>query len=90
VGKIDNGIVAVTSLWADARVYYPLDVVPYTTAGRLPKGKQDPAFRTKPQLALALVERARARGIPFRAVVADSAYGENLARLGAGRAALPR
>ena len=40
--------------------------------------------------ALALVERARARGIPFRAVVADSAYGENLARLGAGRAALPR
>ncbi|CAA9353501.1 MAG: Mobile element protein, partial [uncultured Gemmatimonadaceae bacterium] len=78
VGKIDNGIVAVTSLWADARVYYPLDVEPYTTAARLPRGKQDPAFRTKPQLALALVERARARGIPFRAVVADSAYGDNL------------
>ena len=78
VGKIDNGIVAVTSLWADARVYYPLDFEPYTTAGRLPQGKQDPAFRTKPQIALALVERARATGIPFRAVVADSAYGENL------------
>ncbi len=33
VGKIDNGIVAVTSLWADARVYYPLHVEPYTPAG---------------------------------------------------------
>ncbi|CAA9308499.1 MAG: Mobile element protein [uncultured Gemmatimonadaceae bacterium] len=78
VGKIDNGIVAVTSLWADARVYYPLHVAPYTTAGRLPHGKQDPAFRTKPQIALALVDRAHAAGVPFRAAVADSAYGDNL------------
>lgn len=77
VGKIDNGIVAVTSLWADARVYYPLDVEPYTPARRLEGGKQDLGFRTKPQIALGLVERARRRGIPFRAVVADSAYGDN-------------
>jgi len=77
VGKIDNGVVAVTSLWADARVYYPLHVVPYTPAGWFERGKQDPAFRTKPQLARALVERARAAGVPFRAVVADSAYGDN-------------
>jgi len=77
VGKIDNGIVAVTTLWADARVYYPLHVEPYTPAGRLERGKQDPAFRTKPQIALDLVRRARAAGIPFRAVVADSFYGEN-------------
>ena len=40
VGKIDNGIVAVTSLWADARVYYPLHVEPYTPAGRLDGGKR--------------------------------------------------
>jgi SRSO17 transposase len=77
IGKIDNGIVAVTTLWADARVYYPLHVAPYTPAGRLERGKQDPAFRTKPQIALALVRRARAAGIPFRAVVADCFYGEN-------------
>lgn len=77
VGKIDNGIVAVTSLWADARVYYPLHVEPYTPAHWFEGGKQDVAFRTKPQIALALVERARALGIPFRAVVADSAYGDN-------------
>jgi SRSO17 transposase len=77
VGKIDNGIVAVTSLWADARVYYPLHVEPYTPARWFEGDKQDPAFRTKPQIARALVERARALGLPFRAVVADCAYGDN-------------
>ena len=41
------------------------------------QGQQDPAFRTKPQLALELMHAARAAGIPFRAVVADSLYGEH-------------
>jgi hypothetical protein len=41
------------------------------------RGKNDPAFRTKPQIALALVEQAVAAGIPFRAVVADCFYGEH-------------
>ena len=77
VGKIDNGIVAVTTLWANAQRYYPLHVVPYTPECRLPGGKQDPAFRTKPQLALALVEQAIAAGILFQAIVADCAYGDN-------------
>jgi SRSO17 transposase len=77
VGKIDNGIVAVTSLWAHEQRYYPLHVAPYTPECRLPGGKHDPAFRTKPQLALALIERAQALGIPFEAIVADSAYGDN-------------
>src|SRR6266480_5830420 len=56
IGKVDNGIVAVTSLWADERVYYPLHVRPYTPAPRLPLGKKDASFRTKPQLALKLIE----------------------------------
>jgi len=77
IGKTANGIVAVSSLWADERVYYPLQVRPYTPASRLAGGKQHPAFRTKPQLALELVLAARAAGIPFRAVVADSLYGEH-------------
>ncbi len=38
IGKLGNGIVAVTSLWADARVYYPLHVRPYTPAVRLAGG----------------------------------------------------
>src|SRR6266700_663370 len=58
VGKTDNGIVAVTSLWASERVYWPVHVQPYTPASRLPKGKRDPGFRTKPQLAAELVAAA--------------------------------
>jgi SRSO17 transposase len=77
LGKTDNGIVAVTSLWADERVYWPIDVVPYTPASRLAKGTRDPAFRTKPQLAAWLVDAARKAGIGFRAVVADCFYGDN-------------
>ena len=77
VGKVDNGIVAVTSLWADGQCYWPVHVEPYTPAVRLPAGKGDAQFRTKPAIALALVERAQAAGIAFRAVVADCAYGEN-------------
>jgi DDE superfamily endonuclease len=77
VGKVANGIVAVSSLWADERVYYPLHLAPYTPARRLPRGKSDPAFRTKPQIAAALVRAARVAGFPFRAVVADCLYGES-------------
>ena len=77
IGKIDGGIVAVTSLWADERVSYPLHVKPYTPAARLPEGKADPNFRTKPQLAVGLVDAALEAGIGFRAVVADCFYGEN-------------
>jgi SRSO17 transposase len=77
IGKLGNGIVAVTSLWADQRVYSPLHVRPSTPAARLAGGKQHPAFRTQPQLARELVPAARAAGIPLRAVVADSLYGEH-------------
>jgi hypothetical protein len=77
IGRIANGIVSVSSVWADERVYHPLDVEPYTPAKRLEKGRSDPAFRTKPQIAVELVERAREASIPFRAVVADCLYGEN-------------
>ena len=78
VGKTDNGIVAVTSLWADERVYFPLHVEPYTPASRLPAGKRDPAFHTKPQIAVGLVDAALEAGVLFRAVVADCFYGDNL------------
>jgi SRSO17 transposase len=83
VGKVDQGIVAVTSLWADERLSYPLHVVPYEPAERLPKGKKDPAFRTKPQRGRALVDAALQAGLPFRAVVADCGYGDSAAFEGA-------
>src|SRR6266700_3925153 len=77
LGKIDNGVVSVSSLWADEGVYYPVDVEPYTPAVYEASGKQDPAFRTKLVLARQLVERAIGEGLPFRAMVADSFYGED-------------
>jgi hypothetical protein len=77
VGKVDNGIVAVTSLWADERCYWPVHAVPYTPASRLPAGERDPGFRTKPQLAVELIRTAREAGVGFQAVVADCAYGDN-------------
>jgi DDE superfamily endonuclease len=81
-------VVAVTSQWADGSRQVPLGVKPYRPASRLLKGRKDPAFHTKPDLAWQLIEDARAAGIPFRLVVADSVYGENLtleARLSAAQ-----
>lgn len=77
LGKIDHGVVSVTSLWADAQVYYPLEVEPYTPESHFEKGRNDPAFRTKLKIALQLVQRAVEQGWPLRAVVADNFYGED-------------
>jgi SRSO17 transposase len=77
LGHTANGVVSVTSHWADGTRHVPLGVKPYRPARRLPQGKADPAFRTKPELAWELIEEARAAGIPFRVVVADCVYGEN-------------
>jgi SRSO17 transposase len=46
IGKTESGVVSVTSLLADERVYYPVDLEPYTPAHHFEGGKQDPAFRT--------------------------------------------
>jgi hypothetical protein len=75
-GKTDNGVVTVTTVWADERLYYPVHAVPYTPARHFAKGKNDPAFRTKLQIGADLAVRARQAGFAFRAVCADSAYGD--------------
>ncbi len=90
IGKIDSGVVSVTSLWADERVYWPVHFEPYTPAHHFERGKQDPGFRTKLGIAGQLVGKAVEVGVPFRAVVADCFYGEDrefkreLERLGVG------
>jgi DDE superfamily endonuclease len=71
LGKTDSGIVTVSTVWADERVYYPLHAVPYTPARWFPGGKNDPGFATKPQIAAGLAARARQGGVVFRVVVAD-------------------
>ena len=77
IGKTDNGVVSVSALWADEGVYWPHDFEPYTPAHHFKGGKNDPRFRTKLKIARELVMRAVEEGIPFRAVVADSFYGED-------------
>ena len=75
-GKTDNGVVTVTTVWADERLYYPVHAVPYTPARHFAKGKNDPGFRTKLQIGADLAIRAQAAGFAFRAVTADCAYGD--------------
>jgi hypothetical protein len=75
-GKTDNGVVTVSTVWADERVYYPVHAAPYTPAKHFAKGKNDPAFRTKLQIGADLAIRARDAGFTFRAVTADCAYGD--------------
>src|SRR5215217_5548850 len=77
IGKIANGVVSVSSVYAEERLYYPLEVEPYTPAHHFEGGKRDPAFRTKPHIALQLVERAIQMELPLRAVVGDILYGEH-------------
>jgi hypothetical protein len=76
-GKTDNGVVTVTTVWADERVYYPLHAEPYTPASHFSKGRNDSDFRTKLQIAADLVAQAQTAGVVCRAVVADSFYGDH-------------
>jgi hypothetical protein len=77
IGKTENGVVSVSSLWADEGVYWPVDFEPYTPAHHFEGAKNDPGFRTKLEIASQLVGRSVEMGLGFRAVVADSFYGED-------------
>lgn len=61
----------------DRRLFVPEEWVadsPRRTAAGVPKGV---IFRTKPELALAMVADAAAAGLPFRWVAGDSVYGDS-------------
>ena len=62
-GKTDSGVVTVTTLWADERLYYPVHAVPYTPARHFAKGKSDPGFRTKLAVGADLAVGAQGRGV---------------------------
>jgi hypothetical protein len=62
---------------AKKRATDPGAVEPYTPKHHFEGGTSDPRFRTKLKIASQLVERSVKRGVPFRAVVADSFYGED-------------
>ncbi|MFE4663796.1 IS701 family transposase [Streptomyces sp. NPDC056716] len=90
LGKVDRGVVTVTTCWADERLYHPLHAVPYTPAHHFPTGKKDPGFRSKLQIAGELTRKAKQAGVAFRAVAADAAYGDHHSFLrDLGEAGLP-
>jgi SRSO17 transposase len=85
LGKVGNCQVAVTCCYTDRQATWPVAVRLY-----LPKSwAYDPerrqqarvptavAFQTKPEIALALLDQARAWGVPHSCVVADADYGDN-------------
>jgi SRSO17 transposase len=84
LGKKANCQVAVSVHYVSPTGHYPLDVRLYLPDSWLGKKKRlDKArvpkdhrrARTKPQIALDLLDRVRAEGLPGRAVVADAGYG---------------
>ena len=91
LGKVANCQIVVTAHYvADeptsrAPVHWPLTARLYlpeawaTAGGRRAKVHvpTEVAFQTKPELALALIDQARAWAVPFAWVVADAGYGDN-------------
>lgn len=77
IGKIDNGIVVVTTHLYDGKKSLPLDIELYSCATSLPLGKEDPEFNKKPDLALKLIDRALTRGYKPGIVLVDAGYGNN-------------
>jgi SRSO17 transposase len=74
-GKTDNGVVTVTTVWADERMYYPVQAMPYTPPGTARRART--TWRSGPSCRSAQAwPSGRGRRFTFRAVVADSAYGD--------------
>jgi SRSO17 transposase len=77
IGKIDNGIVVVTTHLYDGRKSLPLDIELYQHADSLPEGKQDPLFEKKTEIAIKLIDRTLGRGYQPGIVIVDGGYGNN-------------
>jgi SRSO17 transposase len=84
-GKVTNCQVAVTTVYAERTLAWPLFTrlyLPESWAADTQRRAQahvpsEITFQTKPQLALAAIDQARAASVSFACVVADADYGDN-------------
>jgi SRSO17 transposase len=85
LGKVGNCQIAVTCCDTDSQATWPVAVrlyLPQAWAEDLARrGKarvpDEGRFQTTPEIAVALLDQARAWGVPHRCVVADAGYGDN-------------
>ena len=74
LGKIDNGIVAVTAWGLIENITFPLMFEVYKPKHRL---KAEDVYYSKPQIAAKLIRQIKQMGFEIELVLADSLYGES-------------
>jgi SRSO17 transposase len=74
LGKVENGIVAVTAYGYLEGMTFPLIFEVYKPKERLEQGD---TYRTKPEIAGILIQKLQEMGFKFKLVLADSLYGES-------------
>ncbi|MBF2062503.1 IS701 family transposase [Fischerella thermalis] len=74
LGKIDNGIVAVTAYGLFEGMTFPLSFEVYKPKQRL---LEEDTYQSKPQIAAKMIRELQAMGFKFQLVLADSLYGES-------------
>lgn len=74
LGKIENGIVAVTAYGLFEGMTFPLMFEVYKPQQKL---LESDAYQTKPEIAASMIRKLQAMGFKFKLVLADSLYGES-------------
>ena len=74
VGKIENGIVSVNAYGVLEDITFPLLFRVFKPQKRL---KVEDSYRTKPQLAIELIQTLKQQGFTIELVLADCLYGES-------------
>jgi SRSO17 transposase len=74
LGKIENGIVAVTAYGLFRGMTFPLLAEVYKPRERLKEGDR---YKTKPQIGGEIIKKLKELGFKIKLVLADSEYGES-------------